>query len=377
MRILAATAVLIAVSLAGCAGEASRDADGDGLYDREERLGWDIYVDLVGKRISRHVESDPDKRDTDGDGLLDQDEFFLLSDPSRADTDGDGLTDCQEVKHTVKEECEDPDYHGPFDGGYRTSASNADSDRGPSRYIQLAGYTDETGSIQSSITWGDGISDGDEVLGYEITLADGTTKTVTTSPTSVDSDGDLLEDGEEVLLYQGDPTNPDTDNDGCLDGKDAFPSRNEQYRLGLDRFRLIQGNDPGGGAQVWFQVIFAGEDVRRLPGSGTIAMSAGDTRDISGIEGGGRDVPCTSDPGMTVLTPWNPWMLVQVIPRDQDTGGSSDALDAFSSTGLGNGEIWWNVREDRFAWERGGADFEGPVHMVGDDGEVWLHPRVV
>ena len=61
-------------------------------------------------------------------------------------------------------------------------------------------------------TDGDGIDDGDEV--------DGTNGFVT-DPTNPDTDGDGLEDGEEVNTYGTDPTDTDTDGDGLSDGDEV------------------------------------------------------------------------------------------------------------------------------------------------------------
>ena len=77
------------------------DADGDGMPDGQETIGWEIAIDELGYGdprlfITRWVTSDPNKADTDGDGLDDYTEYLIRSDPGTADTDGDGLTDYAE-----------------------------------------------------------------------------------------------------------------------------------------------------------------------------------------------------------------------------------------------------------------------------------------
>ena len=56
---------------------------------------------------------------------------------------------------------------------------------------------------------GDGLNDGDEIKTYE------------TDPLNDDYDGDGLKDGEEVLEYRTDPLKGDTDGDGINDGDEV------------------------------------------------------------------------------------------------------------------------------------------------------------
>ena len=145
--------------------------------------------------------------DTDGDGLSDGVEIGLGTDPQDADSDDDGLSDGEEVVAGLD--------------GYVTNPLNPDTD-------------------------GDGVADGTEV-GETTGVADpdgggpllGTDPAVfvpdldpasTTDPTDPDSDSDGFLDGEEDLDLDGlvdanetDPNNPDTDGDSVLDGADNCP----------------------------------------------------------------------------------------------------------------------------------------------------------
>ena len=58
-------------------------------------------------------------------------------------------------------------------------------------------------------TDGDGLSDGDEVIVYK------------TSPLVSDTDGDGLSDGDEALIWRSNPLNPDTDGDSYQDGEEV------------------------------------------------------------------------------------------------------------------------------------------------------------
>lgn len=59
-------------------------------------------------------------------------------------------------------------------------------------------------------TDGDGLSDGDEVLVYD------------TDPLIPDSDEDGLSDGDEILIYRTDPLSPDSDEDGLNDYDEIY-----------------------------------------------------------------------------------------------------------------------------------------------------------
>ena len=100
------------------------DTTGDGLRDRQQLEGWEIYVtesrsqtkaffetldaldvdesadvqsvaldDLAGAFTERPVGANPLANDTSGDGLSDAAEYLLGTDPERADTTGDGIPD--------------------------------------------------------------------------------------------------------------------------------------------------------------------------------------------------------------------------------------------------------------------------------------------
>lgn len=371
MRIVAA-ALLVLVALAGCSANA-RDTDGDGLRDSTETAWPSILVDYLDRRVRIFPTSDPAMIDTDGDGLSDFDEFFARTDPRNRDTDADGLTDCQENVHSNATECEDPAFTGDYDGGFKTNPSRADSDPGPVRYPNRPGaFVDETGTLPGGhVEWGDGISDGDEILGYTVRLSGGRERFVTSNPRSPDTDRDGLEDGEEALLYGSDPLVDDTDGDGCLDGQDPFPDREEFYGLGLLTFTLKADKDASGS-----DLVLSGQIAGRgfvAPPAGSIHVNRGETLDISGL----------SPPAFAGLScpvgPRSPWVRLQLDANDPDAGGTED-IDIVSHHGFKAAEIpviLWNVHTDEFVWDESLVALGKPISLEGNDAVLVFQPQVV
>lgn len=361
---LLAVAVLSSLALAGCSDVGDQDGDGDGLYDSIERRGWTVTVDSMTNRSARQVTSSTSTGDTDGDGIPDDEEFFLGADPRAPDTDGDGLSDCQEVRHKDRGQCEDAGFNGPFDGGYGTDPTKADSDPQASLYVLNGPFVDQTGTLANGRpATGDGISDGDEVGGYPIRLANGATRMVRTDPRNGDSDGDALDDGEEALAYGGDPTIPDTDGDGCLDGVDPLPDREHAFVVGLGNFTLLRG----GSAELRLTIV-AGNVGATAPSTGTVAVTQGQPRDLSDVEPG----PLVPSGEECRISPRYPWALVQVAAESRGSG-----LDIASVTGSGGvASVWLNVRTGDLARTDGGPTIASPLVSEGPDGRLELAPGV-
>jgi hypothetical protein len=369
LRPLLAALLLLAAGLAGCSGE-DEDADDDGIVDLEERRGWPIVVDLVGRRVSRHVDSDPERADSDGDGLTDPQEVTFPGglDPRSPDTDGDGLTDCQELVESNRSRCEDPGFEGPYDGGTGTSPNNADSEPGGRYHHRWAPYVDETGTLGQA-TWGDGIPDGEELAGYDVAVQ-GEARRVRTDPTRADTDGDLLDDGEERHRFGTDPTVADTDGDGCADGRDPIPDRREQHRLGLERF------EPDAAlGEVQVQFTFQELQAHVVPAEGTLTARAGAPLDLRP-----HDPPAHGPDGACPVDTYVGWLAVQVVA--QAAGDPPRALDLYSRTpGLGHtggaATFWWHQRDDRFSWTADGSfPVQPPLELRGPDGTLRLRPQV-
>ncbi|MEK6975018.1 MAG: hypothetical protein AABY18_01585 [Candidatus Thermoplasmatota archaeon] len=372
MRALAPVALLAVAFLAGCSDGAT-DEDGDGLRDATEKDWPGLIVDYMDRRVRLEgVTSDSSKQDTDGDGLSDFDEYFLRTDPRAKDTDRDGLTDCQERVHTVALVCEDFAYDGDYDGGYGTNPTRADSDPGPVRFHNREGvFVDETGTLPGGhVEWGDGVSDGDEVLGYVVELAAGRTRTVTTDPRARDTDRDGLEDGEEAWLYSSDPLVEDTDGDSCLDGQDPVPSETELFVLGLRTFLLKVDKDASGS-----DLLLSGQLVGQsfvLPPSGSIAVQREVVTDISNLD------PPAMRARQCPLTPLHPWARIQIDAEDPDAGATQD-IDIISSHGFPAGSIpvlEWNVLTGEFRWESTKVTVQTPISLEGAEGRLVLEPEM-
>lgn len=366
MGLLAAT-----VALTGCQ-TAPVDGDDDGLMDQQETIGWIVTVHLVDRVLSYHVTSDPGQQDEDGDGLYDVEEYLNGLDPHKNDTDGDGLTDCQETTQRDRAKCEARDFDcDQEDCSTGTNPLDADSDAQASRYVRdIIGWTGPADDLA-----GDGIQDGDELAGYDVRLADGTSWHVVTDPRRVDTDGDGLHDGEERFVYRTNAALADTDGDGCPDGQDPFPRRtpeHQSYEVGLDTLTLHHDADDDGSGEIGLRVIWGWADEDwTLPASGSLSMAAGETRPLASYEPAGAHAACPD--GFSTVAPWVP---VFVLVGDEDGGRLLDITGA----GPGAASFWWNLHTGRFS--RGdtpgeGVATEGPVELAGSEATVRLWPRVV
>ncbi|MHA2502207.1 MAG: hypothetical protein ACXAE3_05010 [Candidatus Kariarchaeaceae archaeon] len=208
------------------------DTDGDGLSD-----AWELWLGKGKIPNLDPIPLDPLNKDTDNDTLFDGQEIsvanvstllypyigFVLTTPYNTsavsnDTDGDFIPDAEELV-------------------LGTLPYNSDSDNDTlTDYEEL--FITGTNPAKND-TDGDTILDPVEIDGYFFPeghpLYDANATTVFTSPTELDSDGDLLPDGAEMFIYGKDPRNPhdddpeilsgmllDSDGDGLMDGEEYF-----------------------------------------------------------------------------------------------------------------------------------------------------------
>ncbi|MEM7083187.1 MAG: OmpA family protein [Pseudomonadota bacterium] len=195
------------------------DTDGDGLTDGQEDLNGDGQtLNSIGGTggAPGSGETDPNDSDTDGDGLTDGDEVngtgplvpYGPTDPLDTDTDDGGALDGAEAT---------TDMTDPTSGNGLDDAVDSDGD-GISDALEGVLGTDPN----DPDTDNDGLTDGEEVG------PDGVLDPGETSPLDGDTDDDGINDGDEVngtgpLAPYGptDPLNPDSDGDGIDDGIEA------------------------------------------------------------------------------------------------------------------------------------------------------------
>ena len=224
------TSLIDAYSVDNITKDGDQDRDGDGLSDGLELNHKnpdtdEPYYDFTEANTDLDAEvalgvvavNDGDE-DFDGDALSNQTEVNITkTDPWLADTDGngindgaedrdsDGLTDRQEIDITFT----------MFD--VYDSYGDYDLDGLPDELVLLVLQSTD---LHTSDTDGDGINDYDEVYKYG------------TNPLDIDTDGDGINDNEEINLVTStlisDPTSADGDMDGLSDplelGKVTDPS---------------------------------------------------------------------------------------------------------------------------------------------------------
>lgn len=224
-----AAAIPYAGTAAGFVGDADpssttdptdTDSDDDGLPDGAEDLNADGQtVNTIGDSTTSGTgETDPNLVDTDSDGLGDGDEVngtgpltgIGATDPLDADTDDGGTQDGTELL---------ADGTNPvFGNGNDDAAADPDNDGLSNAQEALLGTDPDDPDSDN-----DGLDDGTEVGN------DGSLDSGDTDPLDADSDDDGLTDGAESLGPDGapnngdetDPLNADTDADGINDGTEA------------------------------------------------------------------------------------------------------------------------------------------------------------
>ncbi|MHA2168984.1 MAG: binary toxin-like calcium binding domain-containing protein [Candidatus Kariarchaeaceae archaeon] len=187
----------------------SNNTDGDAILDGDE----DFDTDGLTNRQEYEIGTSPIDDDTDGDGLLDGDEVNnWQSDPLKEDSDQDGITDFEEVSFFTSIDGSFT-YNTNYDGDSKVGINDPDSDNdglldGQEKSMREGQYPLIDPRFLDSD--GDILTDGEEVLLYH------------TNPTSLFTDPDLLTDFQEVITYLTNPLDPDTDHDGLDDYQEVI-----------------------------------------------------------------------------------------------------------------------------------------------------------
>ena len=236
------------------------DDDLDGLPNRVEETGWTITINGVERRVF----SNPNDPDSDNDNVPDYIEWILSTspwydcdpadeacfedhpDPAATapgyDTDGDGLSDYDEWDGVVAPQ--DLDELAFCDQVPNCAGFQAN---------EVAHMTDPV----LADTDGDNLNDGDELAGWMVYLnQEPAGYPVYSDPLDPDTDVDGWPDGTEHL-YGTDPRKADTDEDGTFDAVEATRvatdgtsrdplTRDQRVTIAFDWFTIITDGRPGG-----------------------------------------------------------------------------------------------------------------------------------
>ncbi|MFN6378661.1 MAG: tandem-95 repeat protein [Flavobacteriales bacterium] len=216
------------------------DTDGDGVNDGDEVNGGSDPLNPCDPNPNALATND-----CDDDGLTNAEEGPLGTDPTNPDTDNDGVNDGDEVNGgsdplnpcdpnpnaLATNDCDDDGITNVDEGPIGTDPTNPDTDGdGVNDGNEVNGGSDPLNPCDpnpSALATNDCDDDG---------LTNGEEATIGTDPTNPDTDGDGIEDGDEVLAGSN-PLNP------CDPNADALPTNDcdddgltneEEQALGTD-----------------------------------------------------------------------------------------------------------------------------------------------
>ncbi|MCA1813161.1 MAG: hypothetical protein LC624_04310 [Halobacteriales archaeon] len=351
---LAAFAGLLLLVLAGCTGPGS-DADGDGLDGAQEVVARDILLETREGTVHRAVTSDPELADTDGDGVGDGAEAEQHTDPSDVDSDGDGLLDGHDLPA-----------HTPLAAQLLA--------RGIARAANGT-FLGELELLTKPFSWDsdrplpDGLSDGDEVRGWNVSTRRSAYH-VGSDPLLPDTDRDGLSD----LLEQQrgcDPRLGDSDGDGVRDALDADCAHDLRLVVSVPRLVLARDLDPQGGADLLVE-----------------ANSSGLGQSFRAhLAKGGNNLTFRWDLDVPDQGPWHELGVPVVLTFwDEDLAGN-DAQSGVQrqalrlSAACENAPLCNSIQLDvglfTHRWTDGGTSGEGTAALRGDDGgvDIAFEPR--
>jgi hypothetical protein len=310
----------------GCLNPTLADTDSDGVNDGDEvSAGTDPCV-MICEACVEEAEAEGlpftavSAEDCDGDGIANagETEGLPVTSACRADTDSDGLSDSDETG------CEDPtkpdsDEDGVDDATERAwGSSSCDTD---SDGDGLLDNEETAATVGSDDVDGDGLSDYDEVRVHG------------TDPADADTDDDCFPDRYEVLevavtVGLNAVNDSDSDNDGLLDGEEAWellhdPAYAAEWdtALGCGSTYVFQGTDPVDN-DTDDDLLLDGEEVRPADPADyssdpLIGDVDGDGLDDTAERAAGTD-PYNPDTDSDCLTDGEEVLTVGTSPTDDD-----------------------------------------------------------
>lgn len=343
-----ATALVVAAAVSGCAERDTAEERHPAMEGLEG--GWEINITLLGgEQEVRRVFPSQAGTDFDEDGLDDLEEYLQGTDPNDPDTSGDGLLDGPSVVIS------------PLEARAREWLR-----------LGLVHFEKQDGSFefQGSNAWGvdasgqdmdgDGISNGDEVKGFDVWML-GEPRLMRTVPTRYDTSGDGFSDLDKARRGLA-PTSRDTDGDGVQDASDANPYLDFRPRLEVVSLNLSR-------SETMWVVLQMGNERFQSPAQ---RLPAGQTPQ----PGLSSSVLNVTDEGANLRR--GAHNLTFVVTAVAEGGSGPYRLDLFSrSTGSENlfaaihaltGELFWSH-------DGPGAPVEpwpSTATFGGEDGEITL-----
>ncbi len=288
-----------------------------------------------------------------GDGITAAFDTILLSDLSwtcaAQDFDSDGTLDLLDID-SDNDGCPDA-LEG--DGGFTLSdlasdnslSGGVDANGVP---IAATGGQNNVSSTDASITGGQCDDDGDGLTNAE-------EATLGTDPNNPDTDGDTLQDGEEVNTENTDPLDPDTDGDGSDDGAEVAASTNPLDPCDPMQAAGYTGYDPTN--PVWAAADCDGDGIP----NGNEASKGTDPYLISGdTDGDGIDDDNETNDGTDLNNPCDPAQSPGYSGYDS-TNTIWAAADC-DGDGVSNGEEATNGTDPYLA-DTGDTDGDGITDM--------------
>jgi hypothetical protein len=199
------------------------DSDNDGLNDTVELSGSANVWTGTTAGVAPGDPTNPSNPDSDGDGILDGEETLagvdgFVTNPALADSEGDGMSDTYEVTNNLL-------------GGLNPTTNDAALDLDGDTLTNINEFLGAGSRPQTRADKADTDSDGYGDLAEDNDPAGWASASATgTDPTDPDSDDDGLLDGQEnpatgtatAPPYNSDPNIADTDYDGYSDGNEAL-----------------------------------------------------------------------------------------------------------------------------------------------------------